>query len=161
VLTKLQQNKNRLKDRNFVHGVINRIIVPHFDLTAVARSVAGRNYWYQATAGSRSKFVKVFKSYVIDMYSSAIASYSNETIVFKPMRNYNSAQKRVRVYSEIQKQGAPPITLNYRLVKSGSRWKIYDFSVDGISMVQSYRAQFAPILKQGGLPKLTKKLQSR
>jgi phospholipid transport system substrate-binding protein len=123
--------------------------------------VAGRNYWYQASAAERNKFTKVFKVYVIDMYSSAIAAYSNETIVFKPMRNYNPAQPRVRVYSEIRKQGAPPITLNYRLVKNNSGWKIYDFSVDGISMVQSYRAQFAPILKQGGLPQLTRKLQSR
>ena len=161
VLTSLQQNKSRINNRVFVRKMITRIVVPHFDMGVVARSVIGRTYWNQASAKTRAAFTPPFTRYVIDMYSSAIASYSDEKIVFRPIRGYSQTQKRVRVYSTIQRPGAPQITLNYRLFKRGSSWKIYDFSVDGISMVQSYRAQFAGTLKQGGLAKLTRQLQSR
>lgn len=161
VLVQLQRHKGQLKNRRVVRKIIIRTAVPYFDLQGVARSVAGRNYWYQATTSNRNAFVKVFTRYVIDMYASAIASYSDEAIKFRPMRSYSSSQKRVRIYSTINRPGVPAIVLNYRLVKKGSGWRIYDFSVDGISMVQSYRAQFASILKQGGLPKLTKQLEAR
>lgn len=160
-LSALRQNKSRLQDRRVIHGIVNRIVVPHFDLPGVSRSVIGRNYWYQAASGTRSQFIKAFTSYVIDMYSSALSSYSDEKITFKPMRGYSSEQTRVRIYSVVQRPGASAINLDYRLVRIGNTWKIYDFSVNNVSMVQNYRAQFADTLKKGGLTELTRQLQSR
>jgi phospholipid transport system substrate-binding protein len=160
-LSALRQNKSRLQDRRVIHSIVNRIVVPHFDLTGVARSVVGRNYWDQSSSATRNQFIKEFTRYVIDMYSSALSSYSDETITFKPMRGYSSSQIRVRIYSVVKRPGASPIDLDYRLVKIGNTWKIYDFSVNKVSMVQSYRAQFADTLKQSGLAGLTKQLQTR
>jgi phospholipid transport system substrate-binding protein len=160
-LSALRQNKSRLHDRRVIHSIVNRIVVPHFDLPGVARSVVGRNYWDQSASATRNQFIKEFTRYVIDMYSSALSSYSDETITFKPMRGYSSSQTRVRIYSVVKRPGASAIDLDYRLVKIGNTWKIYDFSVNKVSMVQSYRAQFADTLKQSGLAGLTKQLQTR
>lgn len=161
VLRQLRQHRGHLNNKALVHKIVTRNIIPYTDLQGVARSVVGRNYWYQSSVQLRKKFIRVFTDYVIDMYSSAFAAFTEEKIVFRPMRSYKSSQRRALIYSNIIKPGAPPLSLNYRLIKKGNRWKIYDFSVDGVSMVQSYRAQFASSLRQGGLPKLIQELKNR
>jgi phospholipid transport system substrate-binding protein len=160
-LNELQRYHGRQRTRQRIHSIVNRIVVPHFALSGIARSVVGRNYWYQATQSTRNQFIKEFTSYVIDMYSGALTAYRDETLSFKPMRNFNPAQTRVQIYSIVNRPGARNVNLNYRLIKQGNTWKIYDFSVDGVSMVQSYRAQFATTLNQSGLAGLTKELQLR
>ena len=161
VLRELRQHRGHLNNKTVVHKIVTRNIVPNVDLPGVARSVVGRNYWYQSSPKTRQQFIKVLTDYVIDMYSSAFAAFTEEKITFRPMRSYNSSQKRALIYSHIIRPGVAPLSLNYRLIKKGSAWKIYDFSIDGVSMVQSYRAQFASTLKQGGLPKLIQELKNR
>ena len=160
-LKELQKYRGKQRTRQIIHSIINRIVVPHFALPDIARSVVGRNYWYQATERARSQFIKAFTSYVIDMYSGALTAYSNENLSFKPIRDFKPSQSRIQVYSIVNRPGASSVNLNYRLVQQGNSWKIYDFSVDGVSMVQSYRSQFASSLSQGGLTGLTKEIQAR
>jgi phospholipid transport system substrate-binding protein len=159
-LSALKKNKSSLNNRQVIHKIVNQEVVPYFDMETVARSVVGRNYWEQATAQQKNEFIRAFQYYVTDMYSTALASYNNEAVVFPPLRNYDPEQNRIQIYSNLQRSGASPINLNYRLVKYNT-WKIYDFSVDGISMIQSYRSQFTPILQKGGLSELTKQLKNR
>jgi phospholipid transport system substrate-binding protein len=160
-LAALQQNKASLHSNAVIHNIVDRVVVPYFDLPGVSRSVVGPNYWRQASNETRAQFISAFTSYVTDMYASALSSYSNEFITFKPMRSFDPTQSRVIIYSSLQRRNTSPVDLDYRLVKIGNTWKIYDFSVDGISMVQSYRAQFSDILQKGGLAELTKELQQR
>lgn len=155
VLAALSKNKNQLQNKKVVYKIVNNIIVPHFDMVGVSRSVVGPNYWYQATDEQRSQFISLFTRYVTDMYASAIAAYSNETISFQPLRDYDQSQTRVQIYSTIERSSAGSnIDLNYRVINLKGTWKIYDFNVNGVSMIQSYRSQFASTLNQGGLAKL-------
>lgn len=161
MLSALQRNKSRLHSRKVIHRIVRKIVLPKMDVTTIARSVVGRQYWSIASRRSRKQFISTFTSYVIDMYSTALSAFSDEVIRFRPMRTYSSAMSRVRIYSQVQRPGRPPVSLNYRMLKRGSTWKIYDFSVGGVSMVRSYRAQFADTLNNGGLKLLVRKLQSR
>jgi phospholipid transport system substrate-binding protein len=161
VLDSLKQNKDRLNDRDFIFNLVNNVAIPHFDVDGISRAVVGPNYWEPADSATKQEFIKTFKHYVIDMYSSALAAYQNETIEFKPLRNYLPDADKVQVYSVIIRPNAPEIDLNYSLARFGNEWKIYDFSVDGISMVQSYRSQFASTLKNGGMSKLIVQLKAR
>jgi phospholipid transport system substrate-binding protein len=49
----------------------------------------------------------------------------------------------------------------YRLHQLGSRWAIYDVAVDGISLVSSYRSQFARIIQTSSYGELMRRLRSR
>lgn len=161
VLNALKQNKSRLNNKQVIFNIVNGLAVPHFDLEGISRSVVGRNYWDQASPQAQQQFIKAFTRYVINMYSSALSSYTDETLSFPPMRDYDPSQNRAQVYSTVERRSGPEIALNYRVIKIGSSWKIYDFTAEGISMVQSYRSQFADTLNRGGLPELTKQLQAR
>ena len=51
--------------------------------------------------------------------------------------------------------------MQYRMIQAGSTWLIYDFSVDGVSLVHNYQSQFASTVRQGGLSKLIEQLKQR
>ena len=161
VLDALKRNKSQLNNRQVVFNIVNGIAVPHFDLPNISKMVVGRNYWEQASASEQQQFIKAFTHYVINMYSSAISSYTNETIAFRSLRDYDPSQNRAQIYSTIIRSGAPSISLNYRVIKIGNEWKIYDFTAEGVSMVQSYRSQFSSVLNHGGLTELTKQLKAK
>ena len=51
--------------------------------------------------------------------------------------------------------------MQYRLLQQQGQWLIYDFSVDGVSIVKNYNSQFAGTLRQGGMAKLVQQLKAR
>lgn len=156
----LDKNIGNLKGNyRLVDGLVRRIVLPHFDLVTMSRAVVGREYWQKASSETQQQFIKEFTRYVIKTYSGALQSYDGEVIKFYPMRG--SMQSRVQVDSSILRKDGPAISVQYRLLNAGSQWLIYDFSVDGVSIVQNYHSQFAGILRQGGLEKVVSELHSR
>lgn len=150
VISQLRANEATLKTNpKVVYGIINSIIVPHFDTEGMARSVLPRNVWTSATSEQRAQFTRQFTKLLVRTYSSALASYQNEEVKYLPMRSTANGQ-RVQINSQIIRQSGPAIAVSYRLIQIGNQWKIYDFNVEGISMLQSYRSQFTSQLSSGG-----------
>ena len=54
--------------------------------------------------------------------------------------------------------GAPPVRVDYSMVRSNSDWKVYDVVVDGVSMVTTYRNTFSDEVRRGGVDGLIKTL---
>ena len=67
----------------------------------------------------------------------------------------------VTVRTEIEQKGGFPIPLNYSLKNSKQGWKVYDISVDDISLVTNYRSSFARQIKKNGVDGLIKTLHDR
>lgn len=143
---------------NYVYGLANKIVVPHFDTYNMSRAVVGREYWAKAKPETQQAFVKEFTRYVIGTYASTIQSYDGERLKFYPMRG-EAADQRVQINSDLLHKDGPPIQIQYRLVNTGKCWLIYDYSIDGVSVVQNYRSQFSEVLRQGGLEKLLQQLR--
>ena len=118
----------------------------------------GRDACMQSTPTQRQAFIQQFTILLIRTYSSALAQYTDEKVNFLPLRGNFNAETRVQVNSKIIRDSGPPINVSYRLVRMGEQWKLYDFSVDGISLVQSFRSQFAQELQQVGIDGLINKL---
>jgi len=160
MISELDRHLGNLKGNDrLVEGIVMRVLVPHVDLVSMSRSVVGRNYWDQAASATHQQFTKEFTRYVIRTYSAALESYDGETIKFFPMRGSNSG--RVQIDSSILRKDGPPIQVQYRVLNQGSSWLIYDFSIDGVSIVQNYRSQFAATLRQKGLDGLVSELHAR
>jgi phospholipid transport system substrate-binding protein len=45
--------------------------------------------------------------------------------------------------------------------KTGNDWKVYDISVEGISLVLTYRSEFDAVVKQEGIEGLIKRLTQK
>ena len=53
------------------------------------------------------------------------------------------------------------IPVDYKLIKLGNDWKIYDFIVEGVSMIRNYRTQFKKIIHKSSYEELVSKLKKK
>ncbi|MDR1057008.1 MAG: ABC transporter substrate-binding protein [Coxiellaceae bacterium] len=155
-LDKYRKRGNLKNNPKLVNSLVKRIIVPHFNLVRMSQAVVGGNYWRPASSTTQQRFVNEFTQYVIRTYSSAMQSYDGETVKFYPIRG--RVEGSIRISSDLLLKSSPPIQLQYGLSWQDSGWLIYDFSVDGVSIVKNYNSQFAGILRQKGLDGLVQEL---
>jgi phospholipid transport system substrate-binding protein len=97
---------------------------------------------------------------LVHTYASALANYNDQTIRFYPVRGGYAGKSSVQVNSVIERHDGPAISVSYKMVQAASEWKIYDLSVEGVSMLESFRSQFADLLAQGDIEALINKLSS-
>ena len=60
----------------------------------------------------------------------------------------------------ITKKGTD-VPIDYRMLKRGSRWYIYDVNIEGMSLVNNYRPQFDTIMRTSSFDGLVKKMKDR
>jgi phospholipid transport system substrate-binding protein len=159
----LQQHKQELNNKpKVIYDLVYTIVIPHIDTVAMTKLVLGRTgyqQWKQATPEKQQEFQKLLIDLIIGTYVSALQSYDNEKATVYQPRDPVGDQKRVALNSKIFNQGGPAVNMMYILSRTDNTWKIIDFSVEGVSLVQSYRNQFSSLLAQGGIDNLIKTLQ--
>lgn len=159
MINALKQNHQKIdSDPRVIYGLARNILLPHVDVKAMSRLALGRDNWKQANPHQRDMFVKQFTDLLIRTYATALAAYTNETIKFKPLRGDISHKKRIQVDSFVYQRGGPAIPVSYRLLLRNDDWKVYDMTVDGVSMVQSFRSQFSSAIAQNGLDGLLREM---
>ena len=93
-------------------------------------------------------------------YSSALLEYTDQSLVYLPTEG-SEADGLVTVRTEIEQAGGFPIPINYTLRRGDDGWKVFDISVDGVSLVTNYRSSFARAIKKNGVDGLIQTLQER
>ena len=159
MIASLEKNKSQLKSRQVISRIVAQNLMPVIDQTRMAQLVVGRDAWSKASASERNAFIQSFRQMVISTYAAALASYDGDTIKFYPMRGQGGSTAVVRSVIVRRTGQTIGITYNCRLV--GGRWKVYDFSIENVSMVNSYRSQFASIVSQKGLSGLVAQMRAR
>lgn len=153
----LKANKATLKSNpEAVYGLAYKYVVPYADLTEMSKRVLPPAIWNSATPAQRVQFEKEFTKTLIRTYASALTSYQDQVITFMPLRG-GAEGRTVVVNSEIRGAGQP-IQVAYRLIRVGSVWRLYDMSVEGVSMLDSFREQFSDMLAQGNIEQLLQRL---
>lgn len=160
LIDRLKVNKTTLKTNpSLVYSLANHIVVPHADLDEMSKRVLPPATWNNATISQRAKFKNEFTNLLVRTYASALAEYSNQTVKFFPVRGGYEGKSSVRVDSQIVRDDGPNISMNYRLVKENSGWKLYDMTVEGVSLLESFRSQFADRLSNGNMSDLIQELE--
>lgn len=140
--------------------LVRQHLLPHIDFERMTSLAVGR-YWRNATPQQRERLTEEFRDLLVHVYSGAISQVKDKKLVFKPLRG-DPRSDEVIVRSEVvQKSGAEPIELNYRLANGPSGWKIYDVSVLDVWLVQSYRGTFASEISRGGIDGLIRTLDAK
>ncbi len=161
IIDTLKRNQSSLKhDHAVIYQAVEHYLLPHVDVGGMSRSVLGRNAWNKATASEKKEFTTVFTALVIRTYATPLAEYSGETVKFLPQRAESSGRFS-RVNSVIMRPNGQQIPLSYALVSKQGEWKIYDLSVEGVSLLQSFRTQFADLLRASSLKNLIAEMNQR
>ena len=165
MLNALTDHKAELKkDPLVVNRLVERILIPHIDLISASKWVLGK-HWRRADKQQKIRFIREFRTLLIRFYSSALADFlkthevKKDMIRFLPQRG--DASDDVTIRSEVYSPGGKSIPVNYYLHQTRKGWKVYDVSVEGISMITTYRTSFANEIKQNGVDGLINSLAEK
>ena len=148
------------KDNEAFYKVVNDVVVPHFDLPAISRIVIGK-HWKKASESQRTRFGEAFKSMLIRTYANALLEYHDSIKAeWKPLR-MDAAATDVTVNSSLLRgEGKPPISVSFAMQLVNGEWKVYDISVEGLSLVQNFRGQINSEIKRSSLDDTIKRMES-
>lgn len=142
-----------------LYGLVDDIVLPHFDFVRMARWVLGK-HWRKATQAQQQQFVDEFRTLLVRTYGTALLEYTDQKINFLPLRMAEGSED-VTVRTEVVKPGGLPIPISYSMFHREDGWKVYDVSIDGISLVSNYRADFSAQIGSVGMDGLIQRLVER
>ena len=146
-------------DRKKALVLAEQRILPLVDFREAAKLATGRA-WQGASAEQQDRIVSEFRRMLVRIYSNAIDVYRGQTMKVMPLRLQPNATD-VTVRNQYMRSGQPPVTVEYAMRKAGDGWKIYDITVEGVSLVLTYRAEFENITRTSGVDGLIKRLQQK
>jgi phospholipid transport system substrate-binding protein len=160
VIAILKQDKELKRGNQAkVYQLVEAKILPNFDFNRMTQLALGK-HWPRATAKQKQALVTEFRNLLVRTYSSSLTAYSDQTIDFKPLA-MKPDDTDVTVRSEIRQPGGQPIPINYSFYKTAFGWKVYDVTIDNVSLVTNYRASFASTIRQSGIDGLIKTLATQ
>jgi len=121
----------------------------------VMRSLA-KNYKARSDK-EREEFTMLFKKLLENSYASKIENYQDETI------NYVSEQvkgKYALVKTQIVRKDGT-IDVDYKMIKDNGQWLVYDFVIEGVSLIRNYKSQFTKIISTESYAALVSKLNKK
>jgi len=142
-----------------INELVDAKVLPHFNFSRMTALAVGRN-WPKASADQQKILTGEFRTLLVRTYSSALSTYKNQVIEFKPLRAA-AADTDVMVRTQVKQAGTEPISIDYGMEKTPGGWKVYDVVVGGVSLVTNYRETFNAEIRDGGVDGLIKSLESK
>jgi len=140
---------------------LRKIIAANFDFKAMSRSAMGR-HWRDITSAQQDEFTKQFVAFIEDAYLSKINDFRAQQVSFLKMTKDPDDPGYAQVDTSVSQQDADPIQINYRLLQEpDNTWRIYDVTVDAISIILNYRNQFDRMMNNQGFDALIAALKSK
>ena len=160
VIDRVKSEKDALRaDPAKMYGLVSEMIFPHFDFNIMSQWVLGE-HWKTSDATQRTEFVEQFRRLLVRTYATALLEYSDQTIDYPPNAASSNPKTSV-VKQDIKQPGGSILPVVYRLHNKTGDWKVFDVSVDGVSLVKTYKSSFAQIIAEGGIPKLIDNLREK
>lgn len=161
VVTVLKADKDiQAGDTKKVAALIETKVLPHFNFTRMTRLAMARN-WRLASPEQQTELTNEFRTLLVRTYSTAISSYREQKIDYKPLRA-KADDTEVTVKAEVRQPGSTqPVSIDYEMEKTSNGWKVYDVKVGGVSLVTTYRETFAAEVKDRGVDGLIKSLAEK
>jgi len=146
----LEDNKQARRE------ALREVIDQRFNYHQMVRRALAKN-WKGRSDQERREFTGLFKKLLENSYASKLESYSDETINFT---DEVIKGKYALVKTKVVRK-ASTIAVDYKLINGGGVWKIYDFVIEGVSMIRNYRSQFSKIIRKDSYEGLVRKLTDK
>lgn len=145
------------KDPMQLYALVDRILLPYFDVDYAARLVLGR-HWRTATPEQRKRFVEAFYRSLLTNYSDALAEFTSDRLKILPAA-VESGGKTASVRADVKRRNGQKVPVSYSLRLTAQGWKAWDVVIEGISYVKSFREDFGAEIDQKGLDAVLVRLE--
>jgi len=152
----------------YMFDLVDQVLGPHVDFPRMSGWVLGK-YWRQATPEQRQRFIAAFRTMLVRFYTAALLddpkqldtllAHTDGLITFMPSRPPENGTTTVR--SEVHLTDGKTVQVLFSVHNRDGEWKVYDVTVEGISLVTNYRTSFAQEIQQSGLDALIAQLEER
>ncbi len=144
----IRLNKNQ-KDK--ISGEIYKIFDPVFDYELMAKLSLGFKQYKSLSKNQQGTFLDEFQKRLKNSFKDSLGLYSDEKVVIAGMEK----SKNGKILKTKLVGSQKTYEVDYKFYESKTKgWLIYDVSIQSVSIVQSYRNQFANILEDKGFKKL-------
>jgi len=135
---------------------ITGLIRDRFDFRTMAQMTLATN-WKKATEAQRNRFIELFSQLLEETYTGRIEAYTDEKVNFVAEKvKGDKAMVDTRIVTKTVE-----IPIDYKLVLQDNTWLIYDVVIEEVSLVRSYRSNYADIVQKEGMDGLLMKMQEK
>ena len=160
VLVVLREDKDiQAGNQKKVLNLVEKKVLPHFNFVRMTQLAVGK-HWREASPEQQKLLVREFRTLLVQTYAATFTAYRDQEVEYRPL-HLQPDETDVVVKSLVNQSGGRPVTVDYRMQKSDSGWKVYDVVVGDLSLVQNYRGSFNTEVKKGGIDGLLKALTEK
>lgn len=138
-------------------GALERAVEPAFDFDDMARRALGP-HWRARTVAERQQFTALFRGLLERAYVKRLEAYDGERVQYL-------GETRDGAYATVRTAIVTPrdteIGADYRLHAGAAGWRIYDVRIDGVSLIENYRAQFDTVIDESSYEALVGRLEAK
>jgi phospholipid transport system substrate-binding protein len=159
VLQSIQADKDLLAgNQKKLKALVDNKVAPYLNMTKLTANTVGRP-WREASADQQKVLTEEYRTLLLKTYASAMHRAKGAKITIRPSKSVDDSDVVVR--TKISNTGGDPIDVHYRLEKKDGGWMIYDVSVLGAWLSQSYSGTFSSEIQKGGVAGLIKTLKEK
>lgn len=147
------------RDPAKINGMVDRILLPHFDTDYSARLVLGR-HWNTSTPEQRQRFVDAFYHSLLNNYGAALLDFTADRLKVIPYKG-DAASANATVRTQVRKNDGTIVAVNYSLHHTARGWMAWDVVIEGISYVKSFRDDFGAEIDAHGIDALIDRLEKQ
>ena len=161
VISIIKQDKDiQAGDQKKILALVDSKVLPHFDFARMTQLAVGK-HWRIATPEQKQALVTEFRNMLVRTYTKVFTVYRDQSVEVKPFKLSADDATEATVKTLIIKPGAQPIPVDYEMKKAADGWKAFDISIEGVSMVMSYRGTFTTQIQESGIDGLIKTLADK
>ena len=153
---KIVQDEALTNDKQARRVALRKIIAERFNYRQMVMRSLAKN-WDVRSDQERQEFIALFKSLLENSYANKLEAYKDEEI------NYLDEMikgKYALVKTEVVRKSRT-IGVDYKLIQEKGSWQVYDFVIEGVSMIRNYRSQFTKIIRRDSYEVLVQKLTDK
>jgi phospholipid transport system substrate-binding protein len=136
---------------------IQAIAFERFDFVTMSKLVLKRD-WKKFDETQRQEFVEQFREHLSARYGENLGKYDNEKVEVTTHHTETNGDVSVKTVIRGGKFDGTPV--DYRL-RNASEWRVIDVVIENVSLVSSFRTQFADVLAKSGPTGVLTKLKER
>jgi phospholipid transport system substrate-binding protein len=124
-----------------------KLLVNNFDISAIGKTVLGR-YWRTATPEEQQEYLKLFEDFIVGNYAQRFGQYAGEKFTVAGVRDEGNDLHIVNTL--IARPNGQSARLDWLMRNDGDSYKILDLKIEGISMSETHRSEFASVIQNSG-----------
>lgn len=127
-----------------------------FDYNTMAKISLGKK-WKSLNTSEKKQFTRAFEKKIKHSYVDKLRLYNNQKVITKDLKKVKST--RITLENQIiGKTDTYKVVYLFYKDKKKNQWYIYDVRLVGVSIIQTYRKQFASFLKTKSFQQLLESL---